>query len=130
MSASSTDGKSLLMREVKGRRKKLQSLCAIVVSRKAIHVKCKTRQIFRQPRTESRSYAGHGLTKTGQLKSGKKKKIACFDETQFLLKHPDGRVRIWSQKHKSMDPTCRLERRGVVVWEINHHCLAYFGPQS
>ncbi len=34
------------------------------------------------------------------------KKVTQSDESQFLLQHSDGRVRIWSKKHESMDPSC------------------------
>jgi len=34
------------------------------------------------------------------------KNIACSDESQFLLQHSDGRVRIWRKQHESMDPSC------------------------
>lgn len=34
--------------------------------------------------------------------------IACFDESRFLLWHPDGRVRIWCKQHERMDPSCLL----------------------
>ncbi len=34
------------------------------------------------------------------------KNVAWFDESRFLLRHSDGRVRIWRKEHKSMDPSC------------------------
>jgi len=33
------------------------------------------------------------------------KNVAWSDESQFLLRHLDGRVRIWDKQHESMDPS-------------------------
>ncbi len=34
------------------------------------------------------------------------KKFAWSDESQFLLQHTDGSVRIWCKQHESMDSSC------------------------
>ncbi len=34
------------------------------------------------------------------------KNVAWSDESRLLLRHSDGRVRIWRKEHKSMDPSC------------------------
>ncbi len=34
------------------------------------------------------------------------KNVARSDESRFLLRHSDGRVRIWHKEHESMDPSC------------------------
>ncbi len=36
------------------------------------------------------------------------KNVAWSDESQFLLQHSDGRVRIWHKEHESMNPSCLL----------------------
>ncbi len=44
------------------------------------------------------------------------------DESQFLLQHSDGRIRIWCKQHKSMDPSCFVSTdqasSGVMVWGV------------
>ncbi len=42
------------------------------------------------------------------------KNVAWSDESRFLLRHSDGRVRIWRKEHESMDPSI-LFRLLVVV---------------
>ncbi len=48
------------------------------------------------------------------------KNVACSDESRFLLRHSDGRVRIWRKEHESMDPSCLVSTvqavGGVMVW--------------
>ncbi len=49
------------------------------------------------------------------------KNLACSDESRFLLRHSDGRVRIWHKEHESMDPSCLVSTvqasgGGVMVW--------------
>ncbi len=48
------------------------------------------------------------------------KNVAWSDESRFLLRHSDGRVRIWSKEHESMDPclvsTVQAGGGGVMVW--------------
>nr|ABQ59678.1 vacuolar protein sorting 52 [Salmo salar]ACX35591.1 vacuolar protein sorting 52 [Salmo salar] len=39
------------------------------------------------------------------------KNIALSDESRFVLRHADGRVRIWRKQHESMDPSCLITRR-------------------
>ncbi len=34
------------------------------------------------------------------------KNVTWSDESRFLLRHSDGRVRIWHKEHESMDPSC------------------------
>ncbi len=58
------------------------------------------------------------------------KNVAWSDESRFLLQHPDGRVRIWSKEHESMNQSCLVSMvqagdSGVMVWDI---FLAHFGP--
>ncbi len=43
------------------------------------------------------------------------------DESRFLLRHSDGRVRIWCKEHEIMDPSCPVSMvqaggGGVMVW--------------
>ncbi len=61
------------------------------------------------------------------------KNVAWSDESRFLLRNSDGRVRIWRKEHESMDPSCLVRMvqaggGGVIVWGI--FCLAHFGPLS
>ncbi len=61
------------------------------------------------------------------------KNIAWSDESRFLLRHSDGRVRIWCKEHKNMDPSCLVSTvqaagGGVMVWEI--FSWHNFGPLS
>ncbi len=61
------------------------------------------------------------------------KNLAWSDESRFLLRHSDGRVRICHKEHESMDPSCLVSvvqagGGGVIVWGI--FCLAHFGPLS
>ncbi len=52
------------------------------------------------------------------------KNVAWSDECRFLLRHSDGRVRIWHKEHESMDPSCLVSTvqaaggGGVMVWGI------------
>ncbi len=51
------------------------------------------------------------------------KNVAWSDESRFLLRHSDGRVRIWRKEHESMDPFCLVSTvqaggGGVMVWGI------------
>ncbi len=43
--------------------------------------------------------------------------VAWSDESQFLLQHSDGRVRIWRKEHESMDPSCLVST--VLNWRFN-----------
>ncbi len=70
-------------------------------------------------RTGNGGYSSYRLTKSGQYKIGKK--VAWSDESRFLLRHSDGRVRIWRTEHESMDPSCLVSTvqvggGGVMVW--------------
>ncbi len=49
--------------------------------------------------------------------------VAWSDESRFLLRYSDGRVRIWCKEHESMDPSCLVSTDqagggGVMVWGI------------
>ncbi len=53
------------------------------------------------------------------------KNVAWSDESRFLLRHSDCRVRIWRKEHESMDPSCLVSTveagcggGGVMVWGI------------
>ncbi len=51
------------------------------------------------------------------------KNVAWSDESLFLLRHSDGRVRIWHKEHESLDPSCLVSTvqaggGGVMVWGI------------
>ncbi len=56
------------------------------------------------------------------------KNVAWSDESRFLLRHSDGRVRIWRKEHESMDSSCLVSMvqaaggGGVMV--------QHFGPLS
>uniref|UniRef100_A0A673H0H9 Transposase Tc1-like domain-containing protein n=1 Tax=Sinocyclocheilus rhinocerous TaxID=307959 RepID=A0A673H0H9_9TELE len=62
------------------------------------------------------------------------KSIAWSDESRFLLRHSDGRVRIWRKEHESMDPSCLVSTvqaggGGVMVWGIfSWHTLGPLVP--
>jgi len=62
------------------------------------------------------------------------KNVAWSDESRFLLRHSDVRVRIWRKEHKSMDPSCLLSTvqaggGGVTVWGIFYwHTLGPLAP--
>ncbi len=43
------------------------------------------------------------------------KNVAWSDGSRFLLRHSDGRVRIWRKEHESMDPSCLVSTVQVVV---------------
>ncbi len=46
------------------------------------------------------------------------KNVAWSDESRLLLRHSDGRVRIWRKEHESMDPSClvsTVQAGGVMV---------------
>ncbi len=48
----------------------------------------------------SASNNSHRLTKIDDWKN-----VNWSDESRFLLRHSDGRVRIWRKEHESMDPS-------------------------
>ncbi len=62
------------------------------------------------------------------------KYIAWSDKSRFLLRHSEGRVRIWHKEHKSMDPPCLVSTvqaggLGVIVWGIfSWHTLVPLVP--
>ncbi len=61
------------------------------------------------------------------------KNVAWSDESLFLLRHSDGRVRVWHNEHESMDPSCLVSTvqaaGGVMVWGIfSWHTLGTLVP--
>ncbi|KAG1959057.1 hypothetical protein F2P79_006926 [Pimephales promelas] len=63
------------------------------------------------------------------------KNVAWSDESRFLLRHSEGRVRIWRLQHESMDPSCLVSTvqagggGGVMVWGIfSRHSLGPLVP--
>ncbi len=63
------------------------------------------------------------------------KNVAWSDESRFLLRHSDGRVRIWRKEHESMDPSCLVSTvqagggGGVMVRGIfSRHTLGPLEP--
>ncbi len=62
------------------------------------------------------------------------KNIAWSDESRFLLRHLDGRVRMRRKEHESMDPSCLVSTvqaagGGVTVWGIfSWHTLGPLVP--
>ncbi len=62
------------------------------------------------------------------------KNVAWSDESRFLLRNSDGRVRNWCKEHESMDPSCLVSTvqagDGVVmVWGIfSWHTLGLLVP--
>ncbi len=56
--------------------------------------------------------------------------VAWSDESRFLLRHSDGRVRIWCKEHESMDPSCLVSTvqagGGVMVCGVIY--WGHFGP--
>ncbi|KAF7645475.1 hypothetical protein LDENG_00204030 [Lucifuga dentata] len=47
------------------------------------------------------------------------KNIGWSDESQFLLRHSDARVRIWCKQHESMDPSCLVSAGSGCWWWCN-----------
>ncbi len=62
------------------------------------------------------------------------KNVAWSDESRFLLRHSDGRVRILQKLHESMNPSCLVSTVqaggvGVMVWRIfSWHTLGPLVP--
>ncbi len=58
--------------------------------------------------------------------------VAWSEESWFLLRHSDGRVRIWHKDHESMDQSCLVSVQaagGVMVWGIfSWHTLGPLVP--
>ncbi len=64
------------------------------------HTGCRSYQL----RTGHGGYNSHRLPKIGQKDDWKN--VAWSDESWFLLRNSDGRVRILRKEHESMDPSC------------------------
>ncbi len=92
------------------------------------HTGCRSCQL----RTGNGGYSSHRITKIGKQKIGKN--VAWSDESRFLLRHSDGRVRIWCKEHETMDPFCLVSTvqaggGGVMVWGIfSWHTLGPLVP--
>ncbi len=62
------------------------------------------------------------------------KNVTWSDESRFLLRHSDGRVRIWRKEHESMDTSCLVSTvqagvGGLMVWGIfSWHTLVPLKP--
>ncbi len=62
------------------------------------------------------------------------KNVAWSDESCFLLRHSDGRIRIWCKEHDSMGPSCLVSTvqaggGGVMVWGMfSWHTLGILVP--
>uniref|UniRef100_A0AAY5KFF2 Transposase Tc1-like domain-containing protein n=1 Tax=Esox lucius TaxID=8010 RepID=A0AAY5KFF2_ESOLU len=62
------------------------------------------------------------------------KNVAWSDESGFLLRHSDGRVRIWHKQNENMDPSCLVTTvhaagGGVMVWGMfSWHTLGPLVP--
>jgi len=58
--------------------------------------------------------------------------ISLTDESRFLLRHSEGRVRIWRKQNENMDPSCLVKTvqaaGGLTVWGM--FFLAHFRPLS
>ncbi len=60
------------------------------------------------------------------------KNVAWSDESRFLLRHSDGRGRLWRKEHESMDPSCLVSMvqaggGGVMVCGIfSWHTLVHW----
>ncbi len=88
-----------------------------------------------QLRTGNGGYNSHRLTKIGKIDNRRFKNVAWSYESRFLLRHSDGRVKIWRKEHESMDPSCLVStvqaggRGGVMVWGIfSWHTLGLLVP--
>ncbi len=62
-----------------------------------------------------------------------RKNVTWSDESRFLLRHSDRRVRIWRKEHESMYTSCLVSTvqagGGVMVWGIfSWHTLGPLGP--
>ncbi len=58
------------------------------------------------------------------------KNVAWSDESRFLLRHSDDRVRIWRKGHESMNPSCLVSmvQAGGGVMVVGDIFLAHLGP--
>ncbi len=62
------------------------------------------------------------------------KNVTWSDESRFLLRHSDDRVRIWHKEHETMDPSCLVSTvqatgGGAMVWGIfSWHTLSPLVP--
>ncbi len=51
-----------------------------------------------------------------------------FAWSRLLLRHSDGRVRIWCKEHESMDPSCLVSKVKAGGDGVGDIFLAHFGP--
>ncbi len=78
----------------------------------------------------------HTGCRSCQLRTGNggdcQKNVAWSEESRFLLRLSDGRVRIWRKEHESMDPSCLVStvQGGGGSVMVGEYLLAYFGPLS
>ncbi len=60
------------------------------------------------------------------------KNVAWSDESRFLLRHSDVKIRIWCKEHESMDPSClvlMVQAGGVMGWGLfSWHTLGPLVP--
>ncbi len=57
------------------------------------------------------------------------KNVAWSEESWFLLRHSDGRVRIWRKEHESIDPSCLVSTVQAPELLLTGYFL-FFGPFS
>ncbi len=98
-------------------------------SRRPQHAGCRCCQL----RTRNRGYKFAQAHQNWTLEDWKN--VVWSDEFRFLLRHSDGRVRIWHKEHESMDPSCLVSMvqagggGGVMVWGIfSWHTLGPLVP--
>ncbi len=58
------------------------------------------------------------------------KNVAWSDESRFLLRHSDGRVRIWNKEYESKDQSCLVSTVQAAGVGAGNIFLAHFGPLS
>ncbi len=87
----------------------------------------------RWARTGNGGYNSHRLHQNWTIEHWKN--IAWSDESRFLLRHSDGRVRIWRKEHEIMDPSSLVSTvqaaggGGLMVWAIFYwHTLGPIVP--
>ncbi len=81
-------------------------------------------------KNRKRRYNSHRLHQNWTIEDWKN--VAWSDESRFLLRHSDGRIRIRRKEHESMDPSCLVSmvQAGGGVNGVGNIFLAHFGPIS